>query len=203
LTFLASFEDKNSVQYKSALPDTTVWQNETGKNDSYKTHYLRHLSFSEYPVVGISHENALRYCKWLEENINSKLEGETKVTVKLPSEIEWIRAARGNNHLQLYPWEGTELKNKKGGNLANYKKEKQNNFAGMIITNEVKAYYPTNGFGIHQMSGNLAEMLDEPQKVKGGSWNMPAESLKIDKSEIVNYPSNNVGFRPVLMVILK
>jgi hypothetical protein len=53
------------------------------------------------------------------------------------------------------------------------------------------------------MSGNLAEMLDEPKKVKGGSWNMPANSLKIDESETVDYPSNNVGFRPVLMVVTK
>jgi hypothetical protein len=53
------------------------------------------------------------------------------------------------------------------------------------------------------MSGNLAEMLSEPKKVKGGSWNMPAKSLKIDESENVDYPSNNVGFRPVLMVVAK
>ena len=63
--------------------------------------------------------------------------------------------------------------------------------------------YPPNQFGIYQMSGNLAEMLDEPQKVKGGSWNMPTNALKVDESEMVNYPSNNVGFRPVLMVVTK
>jgi hypothetical protein len=53
------------------------------------------------------------------------------------------------------------------------------------------------------MSGNLAEMLDIPKKVKGGSWNMPANALKIDESESVDYPAINVGFRPVLMVVAK
>ena len=32
---------------------------------------------------------------------------------------------------------------------------------------------------------------------------MPVNALKIDESEIVNYPSNNVDFRPILMVVSK
>ena len=202
LTFLESIKDKNSTQYKSALPDTTVWSNKMSKNDSYMTQYLRYPGFKAYPVVGISHENAMLYCKWLEESINAQMDGNEKVIVKLPSETEWIRAARGDNQNAIYPWEGSDLQNKKGGSLANYKKEKQNYSSGMIITAGVK-YYRPNEFGIYQMSGNLAEMLDEPKKVKGGSWNMPANSLKIDESEIIDYPSNNVGFRPILMVVSK
>jgi formylglycine-generating enzyme required for sulfatase activity len=123
--------------------------------------------------------------------------------VKLPSEIEWIRAARGVNQNALYSWEGSELQNKKGQNLANFKsKEKYEAKSMIIITAPAKSYSP-NHFGIYQMSGNLAEMLDVPKKVKGGSWNMPANALKIDESEMVDYPSNNVSFRPVLMVVNK
>lgn len=202
-TFLEFIKDKNPAQYKSALPDTTVWKSDVvAFNDSYMTQYFRYPGFGQYPVVGISHENALLYCKWIEENINLQVGNGEKVIVKLPSEIEWTRAARGDNHNQFYAFEGSDVKNKKGGNLANYKKEKQNNSSGMIITAGIKNYRP-NEFGIYQMSGNVAEMLDEPKKVKGGSWNMPANALKIDESEMVNYPSNNVGFRPVLMVVAK
>ncbi|MDZ7899772.1 MAG: SUMF1/EgtB/PvdO family nonheme iron enzyme [Arcicella sp.] len=202
-TFLESIKEKNPAQYKSALPDTTVWKSDIiAFNDSYMTQYFRYPGFSQYPVVGISHANALIYCKWLEESINSQLNETTKVVVKLPTELEWIRAARGDNYQQLYAWEGSEVVNKKGWNLANYKKEKQNNSAGMIITAGTKSYRP-NEFGIYNMSGNLAEMLDEPKKVKGGSWNMPANALKIDEIETVGYPSNNVGFRPVLMLVSK
>ncbi len=203
LNFLESIKDKNSVQYKSTLPDTTVWKSDIiAVKDNYVTQYFRYSGFNEYPVVGISHTNALLYCKWLEENINARMESNEKVIIKLPSEIEWTRAARGDNQNASYPWEGSDLKNKKGRILANYRKEKQQDFQGMIITAGVKSYSP-NQFGIYQMSGNLAEMLDEPKKVKGGSWNMPANALKIDESENVVYPSNNVGFRPVLMVVSK
>jgi formylglycine-generating enzyme required for sulfatase activity len=202
LTFLESIKDKNSTQYKTALPDTAIWSTKMGFNQSYVNQYLRYPGFRQYPVVGVSHENAITYCKWLEESINSQLEGDTKVVVKLPSEIEWIRAARGENLNAIYPWEGTDLQNKKGRSLANYKNEKGYNNTMSIITSEVKSFSP-NDFGIYQMSGNLAEMLDIPKKVKGGSWNMPANALKIDESESVDYPAINVGFRPVLMVVAK
>ncbi len=203
LTFVESIKEKSLASYQSSLPDTTVWKRGSiAFNDSYMTQYFRYPGFKRYPVVGISHENALLYCKWLEENINAQMESGEKVIVKLPTEAEWGRAARGENLTALYPWEGSELKNKKGRNQANYKKEKSEDFQGIIITSEVKSYIP-NQFGIYQMSGNLAEMLDEPKKVKGGSWNMLAKSLKIDESEMVDYPSNNVGFRPVLMVVSK
>ena len=202
LNFLESIKDKNSTQYKSALPDTNVWSNKINFNQSYVNQYFRYPGFRQYPVVGVSHENALLYCKWLEENINIQMEGTEKVIVKLPSEIEWIKAAKGDNQNAIYPWGGTDLRDKRGRIFANYKKEKQENFEGMIITASIKSY-PPNEFGIYQMSGNLAEMLDEPKKVKGGSWNMPANALKIDESENVDYPSNNVGFRPVLIVVTK
>jgi formylglycine-generating enzyme len=202
LTFLESIKDKNSVQYKTTLPDTTVWSNKMSFNQSYVNQYFRYPGFRQFPVVGISHENALSYCKWLEETINSQTDGDEKVIVRLPSEIEWNRAARGNNQDAIYPWEGTDLQNKKGRSFANYKNENPYNNRMSIITSEVKSYSP-NEFGIYQMSGNLAEMLNEPKKVKGGSWNMTANSLKIDESEIVDYPAINVGFRPVLMVVNK
>lgn len=205
LTFVESIKSKNSTQYNEILPDTTVWKRgSTNFNDSYMNQYFRYPGFRQFPVVGISHKNALLYCKWLEENINAQVEGDEKVVVKLPSETEWNKAARGNNQSAPYPWEGVDLQNRKGRNMANYKKinPKDSDYQGIIITSEVKSYFP-NDFGIYQMSGNLAEMLDEPKKVKGGSWNMPAKSLKIDESEMVDYPSNNVGFRPVLMVVSK
>lgn len=201
-TFLKSFNDKNSEEYNSVLPDTTVWSNKISQNQSYVNQYFRYPGFSNYPVVGVSFQNALNYCKWLEGKINAELNEGEKVTIKLPSEIEWIRAARGEKHNQSYPWEGSGLRDKKGGYLANYRKENQHLHAAMIITAETKSYRP-NEFGVYQMCGNLAEMLEEPNKVKGGSWNMSANSLKIDEAETVNYPSNNVGFRPVLMMVSK
>lgn len=202
LTFLKTLKQTKSPLYATALPDTSVWSNKMNKNESYVTQYFRYPGFRLYPVVGVSHANAQLYCKWMEETINAQLEGNEKIVVRLPTEMEWTRAARGDYQSALYPWEGFELKSKKGKNLANYKKDNQRDSDGIMITAEIYSY-PANQFGIYQMSGNLAEMLDIPKKVKGGSWNMPAKSLKIDESEMVDYPANNVGFRPVLTVVAK
>lgn len=47
------------------------------------------------PVVGIAWTDAVAYCEWLSKELGA--------TVRLPSEAEWILAARGNTENQ-YPW---------------------------------------------------------------------------------------------------
>lgn len=49
----------------------------------------------EQPVVGVSWDDAMAYCKW-QERIGQPF--------RLPSEAEWERAARGWREGALYPW---------------------------------------------------------------------------------------------------
>jgi formylglycine-generating enzyme len=48
------------------------------------------------PVVGVSWQDARAYCAWLSAR--------TCETLRLPSEAEWERAARGQRQNALYPW---------------------------------------------------------------------------------------------------
>ncbi len=190
---------KNTPDYQKALPDTTVWSSPNSPNDGFKNQYLRYPGFRTYPVVGVSWEGALLYCNWLEKSINSQLDSSEKVEVKLPTEAEWTRAARGDNNAYKFTWGGPYLENGKGRSLANYKNEKAESPLKNIITAEVYSF-TKNQFGIYQMCGNVSEMVSEPYLVKGGSWNSEAEALKIDSKQQINYPSKEVGFRPVLKV---
>ena len=57
----------------------------------------------QQPVVGVSWNDAVVYCLW--RSSSSSSEGPA---VRLPTEAEWERAARGGRERQRYPW-GNEI----------------------------------------------------------------------------------------------
>lgn len=58
-----------SKNYVTALPDTTVWRTEKGYNEPYVQVYFRHPAYNDYPVIGISYEQALNYAKWRSDRV--------------------------------------------------------------------------------------------------------------------------------------
>lgn len=63
----------NPTIKKAAYPDTTVWQRALAYNDPYTEYYFRHAAYDEYPVVGISWEQAQAFCVWRTDRVNEKL----------------------------------------------------------------------------------------------------------------------------------
>lgn len=59
--------------YESALPDTLVWRDRLGFNESLTETYLRHPAYADYPVVGVSWVQATDYCKWRTDRVNEKI----------------------------------------------------------------------------------------------------------------------------------
>ena len=56
--------------YKKALPDTLCWREKLGYNKPYVEYYLRHPSFRDYPVVGVSWLQASDFCAWRTDRVN-------------------------------------------------------------------------------------------------------------------------------------
>ena len=53
---------------RAALPDSTVWKTELSYNDPMVEGYFRSSVFNDYPVVGVSWEQANDYCRWKRRN---------------------------------------------------------------------------------------------------------------------------------------
>ena len=58
--------------YKGALPDTLVWRNPLGFNESMVKNYLRHPSYSRYPVVGVNWIQATEFSEWRTDRVNER-----------------------------------------------------------------------------------------------------------------------------------
>ena len=59
--------------YRDALPDTLVWREELAFNEPLVETYLRHPSYDEYPVVGVSWLQVQDFCYWRSNRVNEML----------------------------------------------------------------------------------------------------------------------------------
>ena len=59
--------------YEGASPDTLVWRNRLGYNETMTENYLRHPAYAEYPVVGVNWIQATEFAKWRTDRVNEKI----------------------------------------------------------------------------------------------------------------------------------
>lgn len=139
-------------------PDTTCWINDfpNAENEIYTAYYFSNPAYLDYPVVGISWEQANAYCAWRTEREGLKGKDRYLRKYRLPTEAEWEYAARGVNQNE-FPWEKEREGESHSMFFANFMPA-DGNFTkdGNIITARVGTY-PPNSNGLYDMAGNVAE----------------------------------------------
>ena len=205
LEFLNELKQKDTSLSKQMLPDTLVWREKSSYLEPFVEYYLRHPAYSNYPVVGVTHEQAEFYCKWLTERYMKESKRKFKnVEFKLPTIEQWTYAAKGGLDNSPFPWEGFSMQNKKilvaGGGGRSHDGYSSD---GAMITAPVTSYKP-NGYGIYNMAGNVEEYVNEKGISKGGSWKDTGYYLQNDVEEqydSTNYASAERGFRFVMEIM--
>lgn len=136
LEYLNDLKAKNDTSLNKSLPDTLVWRDKLAYNEPYVDYYLRHPAYANYPIVGITHKQCIKYCEWLTEKYNStEKRKHKKVKFRLPTKYEWYAAAvyrkaekgksKNIKDVSIYddsffPWDGTYLRNDDGKPRANF-----------------------------------------------------------------------------------
>ncbi len=141
-------------------PDTTCWVNDfpNSDNEVYMRNYFSNPAYNEYPVVGVTWEQANAFCAWRTEFLLKGLGPAARYVqrYRLPTEAEWEYAARGRDQNE-FPWDNEDVASGKGCFFANFKPDNGNYTKdGNLITSKV-GIYSANTNGLFDMAGNVAE----------------------------------------------
>ncbi|MGE4352203.1 MAG: formylglycine-generating enzyme family protein [Bdellovibrionales bacterium] len=196
-----------NAQFKLFLKECAAWQKTAVIKKYLNTYYLymwRNEIFypkqkRDHPVVYVTWFSAAAYCNWRSQkdgltccyDENNEFACNFSASgYRLPTEAEYEFASKGGKENNIYPW-GNEI-NK---SVANY-----DNLIG--DTTEVGSY-PPNGYGLFDMSGNIAQWCQDwfapdyyrhgaPQNphgpetgkyrvYRGGAWGTPADFQRCTK----------------------
>ncbi len=182
---LTTRKDLISTKIVNVYPDTIMWLRDFqySYNDPKMKMYFSYPGFANYPVVGVTWEQAQAFCQWRTQYFNSAnaIGGQD---YRLPTEAEWEYAARGGRRMALYPWGGNYIRDKKGCFLANFKPMRGSYTDDMGATTVKVGTYPPNDYGLYDMAGNVSEWTSS-------AYNASTSSLVSDMNPSFQYNAKN------------
>ena len=155
------------------------------------------------PAHGLTWADAKAWCDW--------------AGLRLPTEDEWERAARGGVEGALFWWGGDTPPKKRVGNLSDESRKRKtkadlggeywfrydDGFAGLAPV----ASFAANGFGLFDVTGNVWEWCAEPYNpreasgsrvLRGGGFDSRRSDCRVSRRnpQAPDFHSDSTGFRP-------
>ena len=182
----------------NVYPDTTCWVNDfqNADNERYLRLYFSNPQYDDYPVVGVSWEQANAFCAWRTKFLLKGLgaSGRNIQPYRLPTEVEWEYAARGKEG-NPFPWQSGDVKSDKGCFYANFKPDRGNYTKdGSLITSKC-GIFSANSNGLYDMAGNVAEWTSTVY-TEAGVESMSDMNPQLRYNANILRPQNNDGVAP-------
>ena len=181
-------KDSSEAFWKSVLPDTTLMTEEIDN-------YFRSKDFRYYPLVGITYEQALIYCKWRTNVVNQAFSEQRGylVNYRLPTEEEWELGAALIDTAKV----------KKFVLASDTDERSKPSLQNIYFPKQVECCPNIKAKKFFNYLGNVAELVAERGVVKGGSWrhalssSLPSKRIVIDTKKAYDW----VGFRCITDIL--
>lgn len=171
---LRTRKDLISTRIINIFPDSVMWLRDfkNSYNDPRMRMYFSHPGYANYPVVGVSWDQAQAFCHWrtIYYNGTHRIKGQD---YRLPTEAEWEYAARGGRNMALYPWGGNYVRDDCGRFMANFKPMRGSYTDDKGVTTMKVASFAPNDYGLFDMAGNVSEWTSSAYS--GGSNNLVSD----------------------------
>lgn len=188
MTWIAQTFGDKSLEYERAQPNEKVWRyyfESESSAMSFGYRYLYDPQYAEFPIVGISHQQAQNYCAWrtaitllnFERQYNplgAATRYEIQLYYRLPTFEEWRYAVRQTSKAPMSYRHWADATQR----VANIPDSLNHPIIPPFTWDSFDGQANIHGF--RHLIGNVAEMLADTLGLAGGSWQHPIKDALPD-----------------------